>query len=251
MWPFRRRPVVDDETAGWHAENFDWLERCFGSVAESELILPTGEFFDTRREDGAVDVAALFDEIKGHCGMADWPITLVPDDDGQTSARDGSPIPVVRERGVLGTASADEASFTITYQKTLVDEPVRLIATLAHELAHCLLATAEIERVCEPDEEEFLTDLTAVYLGFGVFLANSRFAKEVVAMDMGQGVGWSAAGYLPERDLIFALALFMARSGADAAAADEFLKSHLASLLGQALSDLSPGGRHERFAARS
>ena len=30
MWPFRRKPIVDDETAAWHAENFAWLVREFG-----------------------------------------------------------------------------------------------------------------------------------------------------------------------------------------------------------------------------
>jgi hypothetical protein len=25
MWPFTRMPIVDDETAAWHVENFTWL----------------------------------------------------------------------------------------------------------------------------------------------------------------------------------------------------------------------------------
>src|SRR5205085_12416082 len=51
---------------------------------------------------------------------------------------------------------------------SLLAHPGRLIATFAHELAHYLLATAPTSPPCEDDEHEFLTDLTAAYLGFGV-----------------------------------------------------------------------------------
>jgi hypothetical protein len=57
--------------------------------------------------------------------------------------------------------------------------PDRLIATFAHELAYLFATTVE-EPPCEADEIEFLTDLAAVYLGFGVFLANARFEFEVL-----------------------------------------------------------------------
>jgi hypothetical protein len=33
MWPFARKPVVDDETAAWHVDNFAWHIRQFGGAA--------------------------------------------------------------------------------------------------------------------------------------------------------------------------------------------------------------------------
>jgi len=54
MWPFKRKPIVDAETAAWHADNFAWLIRQFGNraFAETELVLPKPGFF---RFDGEQD----------------------------------------------------------------------------------------------------------------------------------------------------------------------------------------------------
>lgn len=50
--------------------------------------------------------------------------------------------------------------------------PVRLVATIAHELCHERLPASDAPIT---DDEEELVDLAAVYLGFGVFLANAAF----------------------------------------------------------------------------
>jgi hypothetical protein len=48
MRPFKRKPIVDAETAAWHADNFAWLIRQFdgtGAFAETKLVLPKPGFF--------------------------------------------------------------------------------------------------------------------------------------------------------------------------------------------------------------
>jgi hypothetical protein len=90
------------------------------------------------------------------------------------------------------------------------------------------------------DETEFLTDLTSVYLGFGVFLANVRFRFE--ALQSGTRHGWRIghSGYLPEADLIFALALFLRANSLTPDLALVCLKPHLATMLRRALRTRSP-----------
>lgn len=83
-----------------------------------------------------------------------------------------------------------------------------------------------------------MIDLTAVYLGFGVFLANSRFDFSVLRDGQMEGWRMSHSGYLPEADLIFALALFIKGHDLDAAPARACLKPHLAKMLGRALRDI-------------
>ena len=85
---------------------------------------------------------------------------------------------------------------------------------------------------------EFLTDLAAVYLGFGVFLANTRFEFEAISDGPMQGWRWQNSGYLPEADLIFALALFLRAKELDERPACEALKSHLAKMLKRAISEV-------------
>ena len=121
--------------------------------------------------------------------------------------------------------------------------PDRLIATFAHELAHYLLATASEPLPCEDDEIEFMTDLAAVYPGFGGFLANARFEFEGMNDGAMQGWRWQRAGYLPEADLIFTLALFRAK-GLDGDPTRGALKPHLQKMLRRALDELSDDSVH-------
>ena len=119
----------------------------------------------------------------------------------------------------------------ISYVPALLQRPDRLIATFAHELAHYFLATVVESPPCEEDEIEFLTDLAAVYLGFGVFLANTRFDFEVLHDGPMQGWRMAHSGYLPEADLIFSLSLFLRAKSLDPAEALDCLKPHLAAML--------------------
>jgi len=119
----------------------------------------------------------------------------------------------------------------------LLERPDRLIATFAHELAHCLLATAREPPPCDDSEMECLTDLTAIYLGFGVFLANARFTFERLKDGTLEGWRMGHAGYLPEADLVFALALFIEAKELDPAPVLACLKPHLAKILKRALED--------------
>ena len=93
---------------------------------------------------------------------------------------------------------------------------------------------------------EFLTDLTAIYLGFGVFLANARFEFEAIHDGPMQGWRMGHSGYLPEADLIFALAMFIRAKELDAAPACECLKPHLAKILRRAVGDLNDDGAEFR-----
>ncbi|MEM8725808.1 MAG: hypothetical protein AAGE86_09845, partial [Pseudomonadota bacterium] len=93
--------------------------------------------------------------------------------------------------------------------------PDALAATFAHELCHFLLIDAG-DPPGGPDLLEHATDCAAVYIGFGVPLANS--ARTFEQWSDGQMFGWrsSANGYLSEQSLVTATALFAALHGYDA-----------------------------------
>jgi hypothetical protein len=86
-------------------------------------------------------------------------------------------------------------------------EPVALVATFAHELAHDLLLPTGYLSVEESDHE-YVTDLLTVFLGMGVFGANShireRYTRDVTFFTWSIG----RTGYLSERMYGYALALF-------------------------------------------
>lgn len=242
MWPFKTRPIVDADTMEWHAENFAWLAASFadtGSLAAATLVLPKPGFFVSDGARGHDMALGVFERVKQYCGMQNWPVDLVPDHN--PSAMGSAPLSVsapVHGKHAQGTFSVKGGSVQISYTPSLLARPERLVATFAHELAHYLLATARTPPPCDDDEHEFLTDLAAVYLGFGVFLANSVLEFEPLQDGLWQGWRLGRSGYLPEQDLVFATALFIAVKDLDPTPACECLKPHLAKLLKRALRGL-------------
>lgn len=167
--------------------------------------------------------------------MLDWEVDLVADDNPLAAPSALSLAMVAPQKHAVGTFGAAGNRVQISYVPSLLKQPGQLIATFAHELAHYLLLAARTRPPCDDDETEFLTDLTAVYLGFGVFLANGRFRFEALKDGPLQGWRMGRMGYLPEADLIFALSLFIEAKEADPALALAHLKPHLAAMLKRAL----------------
>ena len=242
MWPFKPKPILEPEAAEWHIRNFCWLLRNLRHTPmfeATELVLPKPGVFKTGETEGHAKASAIFGQVKTYAGMSDWPVRLVSD--VKVYEPHGDLVQATSRNTPLGLFMRDHAGgVQIAYAPRLLKEPVALIATFAHELAHYVVHSIEDTLPCDPSEEEFLTDQTACFLGFGVFLANSAFQFEQWR-DAGAGTqGWRTRhnGYLSERDLIFDLALFLAVKDLRAADAQMVLKPHLADLLKTAMKDV-------------
>ncbi|HEY2289209.1 MAG TPA: hypothetical protein VGM86_00785, partial [Thermoanaerobaculia bacterium] len=97
-----------------------------------------------------------------------------------------------------------------------IDDPQILIAALCHEIAH---AYREHHGLCKADRdrEERLTDLTTVYLGFGILTANASDRYERTFYLQGNlavtKTRFTQAGYLSPQAMSFLLAVqVMARN---------------------------------------
>ena len=170
--------------------------------------------------------------------MEDWPVGLVSDvevDPGHP----GVALHSMSRSSPLGLFMRDhQGGVQISYAPRLLKKPMNLIATFSHELAHYVVHSIEDTLPCDPSEEEHLTDETACFLGFGVFMANCRFDFRQFGSGTGYH-GWSTqrSGYLPEIDLIFDTALFIIARKLDPKPAYDYLKPHLADYLKKALVD--------------
>lgn len=95
-----------------------------------------------------------------------------------------------------------------------LEDPLRAVATLAHEIGHVLLL---VEQRISPDEEdhEMLTDLITVFMGMGLFPANMVMQENY--WDDGHVSGWSMSrqGYLSMNMFGYAFALYAVARGED------------------------------------
>jgi hypothetical protein len=224
---FRPRLPIDDEEYEFQLATFKWLIGQFGPV-EQPLVLPTSDYFSAAVLAGRADARAIFDEVRGLAGMAEWPCELRagtaerPIDAGNAHLlrHEGGPPP-------CGTFQVGEGPGgrhgIITYNPSMESDAVGLVATFAHELGHYLMATAKGDPPGGWDLQELHTDLIAVYLGFGLFMANN--ARSFTS----GGSGWQAhwRGYLSESALVTATAIVERLADRDPQDAAPHLKSYL------------------------
>lgn len=215
IFGLRLRPIIDYETIEWEFETYEWLLRNFGGFKEFEttaLVLPTEDYFPVQKGLAGHELAeTIFLHVKRHADMSDWPCKLVAQEAdperfiGLVDVVEGiEPSPA----GTFSIADTTNVGATISYNPSLLSDPASLVATLSHELSHFLMATASTLPPGDEELLEFATDLTSVFLGFGIFMANSHLRFEQFGDALCQGWQTSRQGYMTERQLLFALAIF-------------------------------------------
>lgn len=242
-----KRPLSAEEW-DWQLAGFRWLLEEFEGIDKHRaglLATPDGACFPDSRLTGDARAAELLHQIMGIADIADWPVRLVMDD-GEPELRAVSQMHALTpETGwALGTFQiVDDGAggwlAEIVASRQQLGDEAGLVATLAHEVAHYLLSSSERPVPGGEDCHELLTDLAAVFLGFGIFLGNSARHSRHTQGELGtQYGGWFVAGsqgYLSERALMTALAISETLAGRDPMVAAPYLKPHLASDLKDAV----------------
>lgn len=94
----------------------------------------------------------------------------------------------------------DKGKYNVALERSQLNNPVKMIATLSHELAHIkLLGEGRL-----PVNDEYLTDLVTLVFGFGIFSANSAFQFNQET----DRWSYSRQGYLSEQMYGYALSYF-------------------------------------------
>ena len=224
-----KSPISQDDEE-WQMACWKWLLDHFGGPerrAGPVLVMPSSEFFPATEKTGHERAEHLFRCVAGHMNIDPNGFVL--------AAQDTAIDPVVGPLAVIadapaspaGTFQADETGrLTITYDPALLEQPVHIIATFAHELSHPLLMSLPDEPPGGEECEEFATDLATTFFGFGLFGANSAFEFSQFSDVGGGSQGWSfrRTGYLTEAEWGFSLAVYLHLTRQPIEAAIEFLK---------------------------
>lgn len=236
MWRlFRSKPVIADESAQYIVDVYQWLRRHF-ERDETQLVLPTREFFPQVLSDERQAVEATFAAIKQYAGMKDWYCELVAQaPDVETKV---APALMVQDapHDALGTFSINsEDVIEISYNPAIVAQPMVLVSTLAHELAHYLTATATEAPPGGWENWELVTDIAATFMGFGVFMANGASNFRQFSEVDAQGWQFNRNGYLTEAEHLYVLAIFTKLHNIETKMVLKHLKSGLRPLFKKAL----------------
>lgn len=182
----RPRPWQRSATTGQcpvGLEERDWIERSmrwfvgqFGkAAAQGPIAVPGPDFYP---DDYTGTRAQIQELVNRTCTVmgADPAAVILEYFDGADDARRKRAVGHFQRRDGRGVISLDESE---------ADDPATITAIIAHELGHARLI-GEGRSDGGEKQHERLTDLVTVYLGMGVFTANSALTFEKTAH------GWSA-----------------------------------------------------------
>ena len=183
-----------------------WLAAQFGaaSLLETPMVLPTPEFFPEPFSGCEEDVRPMLVRVCQFLRTDPGRVDLSYFDGDQVQkTEDGAVLPSAAGFYVQGEGSQRPL---IRISSKVLSDPLALVATLAHEVAHDRLLGEKRLTVNVPDHEP-LTDLTTVFFGLGIFPANTAFRTAAWSEGMMQMFQWSSQGYLKDNVFGYAMAL--------------------------------------------
>jgi hypothetical protein len=199
---------IDPELKQWIETRMAWLAREFGieQLWDAEVILPTEQYFPDRLDGSEHSLRQLLDQVCKYMRVPSDRVTLrLYSEDRHVDLAPGFVIQSDKG-GSAGMYSADTKEI-ISIETSGNPDPMSLVATMAHELAHVHLLGDE-RLSAEEEDHEHVTDLTTVFFGMGIFNANTTVQSE--QWSSGGWSGWqtSTQGYLDEPSFAYAHALF-------------------------------------------
>ena len=206
--------VPDDDTVDWLFDaSARWLDT-FGVadfLGSTELVTPTEDDFPVDLSLDGEDLAEdYFAFVLEHARLTEWPLELEADETPRVAEiLRGMPHHLTEApRSTDHRAPPSDGRLVIPYSLSQLEDPVALVATMARGVSHYHILASENVPPHDDDERELLVDVGAVFLGFGVFLANAAFRFEQHESGAMVGWGFSRQGALSELDLSYTLAIF-------------------------------------------
>jgi hypothetical protein len=233
---------VDDATREWLDARWRWLEEQFGAdrARKATVVLPRAEFFPDEYCGTDEDARRILDRVCGYMDVDPATVEMSLYDETDPLANN----PFIAEgtrHGTAGLYHAADGKYHIWVEASNPDDALGMVGTMAHELGHVHLLGGER---LSPDAEDHepLTDLLTVFMGMGVFTANSAVIER--SWEDGVRSGWQIGrrGYLDMRAFGYAFALFARSRGEDGSAWSGELRLDVRTAFKQAMGFLDAPG---------
>lgn len=204
------RLPISDEDQRWVDAAFCRLGTLLGwqRMLTARVALPTAEDFPDRYDATEEAAHAIFVRVAGWMDADANQVEMFLLSDAVESTRQSVPLASGKHSGPGGLyIDPENGRKLIGIDQQQLEDPLALVAVLAHEIGHLILLGGGL---VDPDSEDMeeLNDLLTVFLGFGVFNANVAFRFSQYTNNQSQGWSMRRLGYLPEQVWGYALARF-------------------------------------------
>jgi len=242
----KSRPILDEESVQWLFELYEWALRNFDAdifFNQTVLVVPSNRYFPGQA-DNIDDMAHLiFNKVREYAALKHWPCHLTTQ---QSCAVQPPRIAVqgaLRDmKGLEPGNVAEEDSLLILYDPRQVRNPEAIIASFAHTLAHYLGSMAQDMPPGGEENWPQVTEVLAVFMGFGLMFANSAFVYRNVTCGSCQPTTVNRSAYLSQYDITYALAIFCVLKEIPAREALKNIKKSLRPFFKKAYKDVKNRG---------
>ncbi len=202
-------PITENDKK-WVERSLLLLTELFEPIYLKSLstITPDKQYFDREFTGTEEDAEYILERLISIMHIDAWEIQLMFYSNKPTSFSEGiTATPQDKLKGSWKSSSGKYIDNGLGHKEIRIEleelkDPISLISTMSHELAHYkLLGEYRME-----ENDELLTDLTAVAFGFGVFKGNSYFKFAQWTGSTHQGWRMRKSGYLPEQVIAYAMA---------------------------------------------
>ena len=244
FFPFLKPTRLLEETSVlWMFDTFEWALRHFDARVffdETILVTPSNEHFPGRESSAEGMANLIFDKVKGYAGMQHWPCRLLDEGVAEITAPASIQIegPIRGVTGIASTMEDESQKLVILYRPESLKDPEVLIANFAHTLAHYLGTTASEAPPGGEENWPHVTELLAVFMGFGVMMADSANTTKIRSCSSCSGPAVERENFLSEYDITYALAIFCCLKGIPVGEAVRHLKSSLRPFYKKACKDV-------------
>ncbi|MDH5546094.1 MAG: hypothetical protein OEZ43_10900 [Gammaproteobacteria bacterium] len=241
---FKTKPLLEEEYINWMLDTFAWALRNFDAKTfreETILVVPSNDMFPGRASSAHEMAGMVFERVVNYSGLNHWPLQLIDENDATGLLTPTLTLPdAARGKNSMQTTAPGQAAIPITYSPYAVNNPEVLIAHFAHVLAHYLGSLAKEPPPGGQENWPHITELLAVFLGFGVIMANTAFTNKVRSCGSCAGPIVERTNFLSQWDMTYALAIFCTYKGIDKQKVKPFLKASLWPFFKKALKDIGP-----------
>jgi len=245
LLPFLKPPrLLDETTVQWRFDSFAWALRHFDArlfFDETLLVTPSNAHFPGTVDSSEGMTRLIFERVRLYAGLSHWPCRLVDEDAAASLPPRAMPAEgLARAGGELVAAPTDAAQgLPVVYRAAQLRDPEVMIAHFAHTLAHYLGTTAAEPPPGGEENRPHVTELLAVFLGFGVAMADSANTTKIRSCSSCSGPAVERENYLSQYDVTYALAIFCRLKDIPTKTAAGHLKSSLRPFFKKAMKDVA------------
>ncbi len=190
----------------WALENFDADLFFEGSI----LVIPSNRYFPGSASSAQEMAQIIFNKVREYAGLKHWPCRLTTDQTCLTRQAkltiQGSSLRTME--GDIADSQNEDESLAVLYDPRQVTNPEAIIASFSHTLAHYLGSMAHNLPPGGEDNWPHITEVLAVFMGFGLMFANSAFEYRNTTCGSCQPQKVHRQSFLSQYDITYALAVF-------------------------------------------